>query len=483
MIRGFVFASALMALSVGCVTTERKPSSVDSRIIQEDMNRFLAAVTSPSYDRNTCSATLTSLQQNLRNIDWNAYTNTDLKAQALTTINLFWQLRLSIHRKLSEVNKDCVLLARDVFHHLRDGEDYLGDFAYSVRSEDPAKIDFQKQPVPIFDRKAYPPYFVRPDLNDARFNFQAGDLMLARGVSFISAIISQISDNRSHFSHVVFVDVDAKTQTPGTVESYVGAGVKHYDMDFALKNENARLLVLRPKDRTLGEKATYFANKAVADKIRYDYSMNFVDYSKMSCVELAVYSFDKGSQGRVKIPTYPANLTLNNPDFLTKMGLQKGQIITPDDLEADPNFELVLDWKDYRLVRDSRHKDAILSELMRWMSDLKYNFHETLSSRAAKYVVQPSRKTPLWPLVRLVTGAPNIDKEIPAKTLGVMTVLNGVAEDLLEEVRKADESYFQKHQRPMTNPQLRETLEKIRREDAQKYAAGEKSLIHKALHP
>lgn len=481
MIRGFVLG--LLVFSLGCASTERKPSSVDSGLIQEDMNRFLAAVTSPSYDRNTCSATLTSLQQNLRNIDWNAYTNADLRAKALKTMDLFWQLRLNIHRKLGDVNRDCVLLARDVFHLLRDGEDYLGDFAYSVKSEDPAAFDFQKQPVPIYNRQAYPPYFVRSDLNDAKFKFNSGDLMLARGVSFISAIISQISDNRSHFSHVVFVDVDSKTQTPGTVESYVGAGVKKYDMDFALKNENARLLVLRPKDTVLGQKANFFASKAAAENIRYDYSMNFVDYSKMSCVELAVYAYDKGSQGQVKIPTYPANLTLNNADFLAKMGLKKGQIITPDDLEADPNFELVLDWKDYRLVRDSRHKDAILSELMRWMSDLRYNFHETLSSRAAKYIVQPSRKTPLWPLVRFMTGAPNIDKEIPAKTLGVMTVLNGVAEDLLAEIRKEDSSYFQKHQRPMTNQQLRETLEKIRREDAQKYAAGEKSLIHKALHP
>lgn len=481
MIRGFIFS--LLVLTLGCASTERKPSSVDSGVIQEEMNRYLATITSPSYDRGTCAATLTSLQQNLRNIDWNAYTNADLRAHALETINLFWQVRLNIHRKLGDVGKDCILLSRDVFHLLRDGEDYLGDFAYSVKAVDPATLDFQKQPVPIYNREAYPPYFVRSDLNDPKFKFNSGDLMLARGVSFISAIISQISDNHSHYSHVVFLNVDNKTQTTGTVESYVGAGVQKYDIDFALKNENARLLVLRPKDHVLGQKANEFAIKAVNDKIRYDYSMDFVDYSKMSCVELAVYAYDKGSQGQVKIPTYPANLTLNNPDFLAKMGLKKGSIITPDDLEVDPNFEMVLDWKDYRLVRDSRHKDAILSELMRWMSDLKYNFHETLSSRAAKYIVQPSRKTPLWPLVRFVTGAPNIDKEIPAKTLGVMTVLNSVAEDLLAEIRKEDEAYFQKHQRPMTNSQLRETLEKIRREDAQKYAAGEKTLIHKALHP
>lgn len=473
----------VVVFSLSCASTARKPSSVDSGVIQEDMKVYLAAVTSSSFDQNSCAATLTGLQQNLRNIDWNAYTNEDLKSHAAGTMNLFWQLRLGIHRQLANVGKECVLLARDVFHRLRDGEDYLGDFAYSAQALDPATLDFQKQAVPILDREAYPPYFVRPDLDEAKFKFQSGDLMLARGVSFISAIISQISDNRSHFSHVVFVDINEKTQTAGTIESYVGSGVKHYDMDFALKNENARLLVLRPKSHVLGQKAASFANKAVAEKIRYDYSMNFTDYSTMSCVELAVYAYDKASQGQVKIPVYPALLNLNNQDFLSKMNLKQGSIITPDDLETDPNFELVLDWKDYRLVRDSRHKDAILSELMRWMSELHYNFHDTLKSKAAKYIVQPSRRTPLWPLVRFVTGAPNIDKEIPAKTLGVMTVLNGVAEDLLGELRKQDETYMQKHHRPMTNQQLRETLEKIRLADAEKAASGEKSLIHRALHP
>jgi hypothetical protein len=456
---------AFLVLNLSCVTTGRKPSSVDSGIIQEDMKRALGAITSPSYDKNTCAVVLQELQQNLRNIDWNAYTNEDLKSHAIDTMNLSWQLRLEIHRKLADIEKDCTLMARDIFHLLRDSEDYLGDFAYSVQSLHPTDLDFQKQAVPIYDRKAYPPYFVRPDIDDSRFKFRSGDLMLARGVSFTSAIISQISDNRSHFSHVVFVDVNKKTNVPGTVESYVGSGTKLYDINYALKNENARLLVLRPKDALLGQKAAIFANNAADLKLPYDYSMNFTEYSALSCVELAIYSYDKGSRGAVRLPSYPAQLNLVNRDFLDKMGLKQGLLITPDDLETDPNFELILDWKDYRLVRDSRYKDAILSEMMRWMNDLKYNFHDTPKSVIVKHVIQPSRRTPLWPLMQKITGAPDIDKEIPKRTLGVMTVLNQVGDILLEKIRKEDETYILSHHRPMTNPQLRETLEKIRRSD------------------
>lgn len=452
-------------LGLSCASSDRKPSSVDSGSIQEELQRIRATVESSAYTRNTCVPVLQELQQKVKNFDWNSFTNEDLKAHAVGIMNSSWQLRLGIHRRLAEVDKECILLARDVFHGLRDAEDYLGYFAFSVSKADPADLDFQKQPVPIYDRQAYPPYFVRADLDETKFKFRSGDLMLARGISFTSAIISQISDNRSHFSHVVFVDVNEKTQVPFTIESYVGVGVKPYEINFALKNENARLLVLRPKDAGLGKGASIFANLSANSRIPYDYAMNFKEYSALSCVELSIYAYDKASQGALKLPLYPAQLTLNNRDFLDKMGLKKGPLITPDDLETDPNFELVLDWKDYRLVRDSRHRDAILSEMMRWMNDLKYKFHWTMKSVVAENLIYPSRPTPLWPLVQKLTGSPDIDKEIPRETLGVMTVLNQTGDLLLAELRKQDDAYLFRYHRPMTNKQLRDVLENIRRTD------------------
>lgn len=478
-----VLLAALLIFSIQCSSIARKPSSTDSTVVQDEVKKYLSIVNGADYNTNTCGTTLNSLQNMLKSLNWNDYSNADLKTNAPATMNLFWQLRLAIHRKLADIGKDCNLQVRDIFHMLRDGEDYLGEFAYNVETLNPADMDFQKQPVPIYDRQAYPPYLVRSDLDDPKFKFKSGDLMLARGVSFISAIISQISDNRSHYSHVVFVNVDKKTSVPNTVEAYVGVGSKDYEMDFALKNENARLLVLRPKFAEVGEKAASYAMKAAKARVPYDYRMDFKNYNVMSCVEVAIYAYDKATDGKLKLPIFPAELNLKNDDFLEKMSLKRGTLITPDDLETDPHFDLVLDWKDYRLVRDSRHKDAILSEMMRWLDELQYNFHDTPKSWIAKNVVQPSRKTPLWPLVQKILGAPNIDKEIPRRTLGVMTVLNDIGNTLLAEVKKQDEAYIQSHQRPMTNQQLRAVLEDLRKQDLAKYMSGEKSLIHKALRP
>lgn len=478
-----VFSVILVIFSIQCSTGMRGPASEDPTLVQDAAKKYLSSITSPDYNKSTCGAVLSEVQSTFANIEWNAYSNKDLKSYAAETMNSFWQLRLAIHRRLGEVGKDCILQAREIFHTLRDGEDYLGEFAYDVVALNSSDIEFQKQPIPIYDRKAYPPYFVRPEFDTSQFKFQSGDVILSRGISFVSAIISQVSDNRSHFSHAAVVRVDPKTQVPSTIEAYVGEGTKEYDINYALKNENARLLVLRPKNPALGEKAAEFAMKAVNSRVPYDYKMNFKDYSAMSCVEVTVYAYDKASKGALKLPIFPAMLNLNNADFLQKMNLKRGALITPDDLESDPHFDLILDWRDYRLVRDSRRKDAVLSELMRWLGDLKYKFHDTPKSLVAKYVVHPARPTPFWPLVRGLTGAPNFDKELPKKTFGLLTVLDSISNQLLEELQKQDAAYILRHQRPMTNQQLRQALEKFRQEDWQKYYRGEKSVIHEALRP
>jgi hypothetical protein len=201
----------------------------------------------------------------------------------------------------------------------------------------------------------------------------------------------------------------------------------------------------------------------------------------MSCVEVAVYAYDKASQGKVMIPAQPAKIDVKNTHFLKKMSITPGPMITPGDLETDPNFEMVLEWKDYRLLRDSRQKDALLSEMIRWISELNYDFHDSIASFGAKNIIYPARRTPLWPLVQKMTGAPNIDREIPRKTLGLMKVLSEAGDVLLKELRDKEAAYFQAHQRPMTNQQLRATLEQFRLADLETYQKTGKAPLHSLL--
>ncbi len=482
----FIFLVACAAL-VSCSSVPREPSS-SSEGLKDRIQRKMLDATAGFSDEN-CGRRLRNLQDSLKDINWTAYSNSELKKDSVMTIRAMWATRSLLHKKLGEVGRECALAMRDTFHIMRDTEDYLGEFAYDVPAYNPASLKFQEQPVPILDYKAYPRYFVSESADADNFKFKSGDLMIARGVSFISAIISQVSDNRSQFSHVVFVNVDEKTKKANTIESYIGVGVSRYEMNYALKNENARLLLLRPKNSALGVKAAEILNKKVSEgngrggAIPYDYTMDFKDHSRMSCAEVATAGYRWASDGKIVLPTYSAQITLNNDRFLNDLSLKRGAIFTPDDLEIDPNFEMVVDWRDPRLIRDSRYKDAILAEMIRWVGSLNYQFHDTMKSFMAKYLILPSRKTPVWGLVKQVTGAPNLDREIPKKSLGVMTVLGQIGDALLERVEQEDKNYIASHGRPMTNEQLRDFLESVRAQDLSSYENRKGTLIHYALRP
>lgn len=475
-----------LILSSCTTSTKREPSSVQtSNLIEwgKAINEYAGFVRSNSFSAANCGPVFTAIKQKTDSLNFSEYSNEELERESRTLISYLWQLRLQLHNRLSEVNPTCRLQIREIFHSLRDQDDYLGEFAYKAEALDPSKLVFQEQAVPIYDRKAYSPYNVRADVDDAKFQFHSGDLMLARGVSFFSAIISQISDNKSQFSHVVFLNEDSNTKKLNTIESYIGSGVAPYDMDFALKNENVRLLVLRPKDRVIGEKAAGYAVESAKARVPYDYAMDFKDYSKMSCVEVARASYDKASNGAIMTPEQPAKLKIKSQDFLSKLGLKNGELITPDDLENDSRFELVLDWRDSRLIRDSRQKDAILAEMVRWINEKGYRFHDTPKSFLSKNVILPSRSTRLWPLVQKLTGSPDLDPTLPKKTLGLMVVLNQMSQVLLERLKVQDQDYFEKYKRPMTNEQLRQAVNDLREGDLKNFKKGIPTFMHYALRP
>lgn len=430
---------------------------------QQAMKNFLNPI--PVISSASCESQLQAIDKSVSSVDLSNHNMADLKSEGRDVLKRIWNFRLALHQKLPELNTDCQLIVRDLFHKLRDVDDYISDLIYSPSTLDSTDVDFQKEETPIFNRKSYLPYYVRPDLDKTPFEFRSGDIVLARGISFFSAIITQLSNNRSHFSHSFIVHVDNKTNKAQTIEAYVGKSVDKYDISFALRNENVRLMVLRPRDKDLAERAANTALDLVSTKALYDYALDFEDPSELSCVEVLTESFKRASNKEIHVPLLPAKLDHKNSEFIERMNLKNGELITPDDLEIDPRFELVLDWKDGRLIRNSRYKDAVLSEVVRWSNDHHYSFHSTVKTFLATNVLLPLRKSPLGPLMEKIPFLPSIDPHIPKKTLEVMTALDQVSQILLDEIINADEEYSSQHMRPMTNKQLRDHLEKIRKED------------------
>lgn len=396
-----------------------------------------------------------------------------LKRDGQKILDESFKARLSLHSVLSVLPPVCRMKVKELNLLIRASEDYVGVHHYTDPQVSADTIKFPEQPMPVYQPEAYHPYHVGSGIDPkAKFEFKNGDIMITKGVSFVSSTISEIGKPRSLFSHIVFVHVDKKTKEVTTMESYVGKGVGVYTIEDALRNENARILVLRAKDSELASKAAdYMYNKVMELKkkkkfIPYDYALDFSDNSKLSCEEVAYDSFNQMSGGKFILPEMMSKITMSDENFLKRIGIRKGAMMVPADMETDTRFDIALDWTDYRLMRDSWRKDALLGEMFRWITDNNYQIHENLTSLAAKAIWATRHIPGVWSMMSHLSGIPkDFTKDVPSLTISTMASLKNIGNILLPVVAKADQDYYAKNGKWMSTDMLRETLEKFRQTD------------------
>ena len=458
---------------VSCAKKEvRKPSSVEpgksdlienAKVIQEN-------ISNGKISSENCLASFDEIQKKYEAITPGDFDTNQIEVDGKIILEESFKARLKIHSLLSQVGNECRYKAKNVFLAMRAVEDLVGVHFYKDEQISADKIDYQSEKTPVFDKEAYHPYMLGDGINpNEKFEFKNGDIMITKGISFVSSTISEIASPKSLFSHIVFVHVNSKTKEVSTIESYVGKGVEIYPIEVALKNENARILVLRAKDQKLASAAAdYMYNKVQTLKaqkkfIPYDYNLDFSENAKLSCEEVAFDSFKSVSNGSFIIPEVMSKVTLSDEKFLNRIGIKKGEMMVPTDMETDSRFDIVLDWTDFRVMRDSWRKDAVLGEMFRWSEDYKYSIHENFTSIAAR-VVWATRYIPgLWNMMAKVSGLPkDFTKDVPSKTIATMASLKGIGAELLPVVAKADDDYFKLTGRWLSSKDLRKILENHR---------------------
>ena len=385
-------------------------------------------------------------------------------------LDLSFEARMALHSVLNVFPNKCKTQLKELNLLIRASEDYVGVHYYKDQQISSSSIKFPEEPTPVYQPSAYHPFHLGKGIDPKKkFEFKNGDIMITKGVSFVSSTISEIGHPRSLFSHIVFVHVDNKTKEVTTIESYIGKGVGIFPIEEALKNENSRILVLRSKDAELASNAAdYMFNKVLTLKkqkkfIPYDYELDFSYNSKLSCEEVAYDSFNQASNGKVLLPEVMSKITIVDKNFLKRVGLKNGSMMVPADMETDSRFEIVLDWTDYRLMRDSWRKDVVLGEMFRWVDEHNYKIHENLTSIAAKAVWSTRYIPGLWGMMAKISGIPkDFTKDVPAITISTMASLKTIGGILLPEVTKADLDYHSKTGKWMSTEMLREALEEFR---------------------
>jgi hypothetical protein len=461
-------------LATSCSTTkvERKISSADTQYFdfRKEAQSIIDMVATEKINGATCENEFDGIIKNYQTITPQNLDLATLKTDGQKILDVSFEARMALRSLVYKIPTICRTKLKQLNLLLRGSEDYVGVYFYQDKQISAESIDFQSQPVPIYDTSAYHPFHVGKGIDPkAKFEFKNGDIMITKGVSFISSTISEIATPQSLFSHIVFVHVDQKTKEVTTIESYVGKGVEIYPIEEALKNENARILVLRAKDSELASKAAdYMFDKIVKLKkkkkfIPYDYVLDFSDNTKMSCEEVAFDAYKFASGGKTIIPENMSTILMEDKNFLNRIGIKKGAMMVPTDMETDSRFDVVLDWTDYRLMRDSARKDASLGSMFKWINENDYRIHENLTSIGAA-VIWSTRYIPgLWGMMSKISGIPkDFTKDVPSITMRTMGSLKTIGSILLPEISKADQEYFAKNGKWMSSELLRESLEKFR---------------------
>ncbi|MFZ4714801.1 MAG: hypothetical protein ACOYL6_13875 [Bacteriovoracaceae bacterium] len=512
---------SLLAISCSNLSSRGPASGLTPPSFQDGFlkagEEILDDVKKKEFDSDVCVTYLKDVEQELDATDMKKLPKEELKRDGKKIADISWDIRDALHQRLSEFNKDCVIQIQSNFRQLRFVEDYLLEKVTGVTNLGPEeislmdadgkinsdlkkkeiaqltkenKIGFQAQAIPMKEAK---PYYVFRQKNGSiePLELKGGDLLITRGLSFLSAMIARLGQRGTQFSHVVMVNQNEKTKELQTIESYVGAGVGFYNMDFALKNENARILWLRPKDKEIGAKANRIMGKYVKDRIdngnpiHYDYALDFNDHSTMSCAEVSQVAYEKATDGEMSLPFYKNEVTGAQP-LLDHMGIKGGETYEPGDMEIDPRFELMGEFQDLRLTRDSRQKDAIMTMMFKWMDEENYVLKDSFNSKLAGGIIFNARHSIFWPLVKAAFGLDDFSKEIPKAMLRTVTLLKDIGGVMLKEVKEKDLAFEKEHGMPMNYMELYKVLEDFRKRDLSLYQnkkTKKEALFHPWFHP
>ncbi len=473
--RSFLIIVSLLIFNSSCSTPGKPLRGVSSAEqggldLLSEARSIVDLVSTREISRDTCDRGFDTLISDYQLLTPQNLDLAILKADGQKILDASFEARMALHSILEILPQSCKLKLKELNLLIRASEDYVGVHYYNDPQISADSIKFPEQPIPVYQPASYHPYHVGKGIDPiSKFEFKNGDIMITKGVSFVSSTISEIAHPRSLFSHIVFIHVDKETKEVTTMESYVGKGVGIYNIDEALKNENARILVLRAKDSELASKAADYMYDRVVDLkkkhkfIPYDYKLDFSDNSKLSCEEVAYDSFNQVSGGSFILPEVMSQVTMNDESFLKRVGVRKGDMMVPADMETDSRFDIALDWTDYRIMRDSWRKDAVLGEMFRWIDEYNYKIREDMTSIGAKLVWSTRYIPGVWPMLSRLSGIPtDFTKDVPSLTISTIASLKEIGNILLPEITRADQEFFAKNGKWMSTEMLRESLEKFR---------------------
>ncbi len=467
----------------GCTkSSHRGPASLESVVevpndLEQASRELAEYFSSPSFTPDGCSKILDEIYEGVFHKEASYFDRTAITTDAFPILENLWQAKQNLRHRLGQwitdgsVKPECVKSTRNIFRAIRFIEDFVG--AWRMNPTGSSKKVF----------KAFTggfPYLMLTQKKE-QLELQAGDVLLSRGNAFTSAAIARIGDDDAQFSHLAIVHIDPTTGKKYVVEAHIEIGLLEVELEKYQGDGKVRSVVFRYPDSKLaalaGQRIYELAKdlrgkanafKKAGENIPYDFKMDTADRNELFCSEVVDYAFELAAKELgvdFKMPLYRTTFTMRNRDFLERIGVTVKDTFAPADIEVDPRFQLVGEWRDYDRVRQTHYKDAVLTSMFLWMERDDYTMHGDPITWIKSTVLWNLRR---WPVFEGLLKE-KFPRNMMRKTIGTMFLLDSVGESLLTELEKRENEQIQKTGLGMTMKEMLDTLEKFRESELTDY--------------
>ena len=198
----------------------------------------------------------------------------------------------------------------------------------------------------------------------------SGDLLVSRGGYPTSALIARGNDYPGNFSHIGLVHVDSVTHAVSVIQAHIERGVAVASAEEYLRDKKLRIMVLRLRvdlpqlaDPLLPHRAaTRALERARAEHIPYDFTMDYTDPSRLFCSEVASWPYhDLG------VTLWMGISTISQPGlrrWLASFGIRHFETEEPSDLEYDPQLVVVAEWRDPATLFQDHVDNAVIDAML-----------------------------------------------------------------------------------------------------------------------
>lgn len=424
-----------------------------SRLLQ-DIENFRKATTNLSGDDNAKALRLEQVYNSITLLNTADYSLQDIQTNANAAISKLFQGRIDLRHSLQNwerrlphgvVNERLANAIRKIFRAFRTAEDMLGEIQINHQ-----KLAEGEQALTAFQPTNNSNLVV---FNNQPLQIKSGDVIVMRGNRHNSAAIAKITEEDSQFSHALIVYFDQQGKGHA-VESLIETGLVIHDLDHILNEGVGRMILLRYPDQNLAHKAAataYQRAQQANGREPYDFSMSLYktlpnghvvsSYDAFFCSKVVSYAFDIASNGSFVPGRYLSKLPQQaNGDFLQKLGVTAYQTIAPGDLEMDTQFQLIAEWRDFRITQDLRLKEAVFDKLYELMEQRGYKFRNSTRISMIASTAKALSYMPVFDqLITMLAG--EIPSYMTESVIGTMMMMQFTADPMYKDLIELDASY------------------------------------------